>query len=39
VNKSDKWVKDEDNGQLVKKLIPKSVEDRKKQEDYIRAFF
>jgi GTP-binding protein EngB required for normal cell division/uncharacterized protein YukE len=39
VNKSDKWVKDEDNGQLVKKLIPKSVEDRKKQEDYIKAFF
>lgn len=34
INKSDKWEKDEVDGQLVKMLRPKSKEDRAKQESY-----
>lgn len=39
VNKSDRYEKDEVDGRIVKCLVPKSPEDRKKQEDYIRKVF
>lgn len=39
VSKSDRVEKDEVGGRIVKKLLPKSPEDRKKQEDYVQEFF
>lgn len=35
INKSDKWEMDEVDGEIIKCLIPKSDEDRRKQEDYV----
>lgn len=39
INKSDQIEKDEVNGDIVKKLCPKTKEDRKKQERYICELF
>jgi GTP-binding protein EngB required for normal cell division/archaellum component FlaC len=39
VNKSDQYEKDEIDGKIVTYLMPKSSEDRKKQEDYIQNLF
>ena len=39
INKSDRYEKDEVDGQIVKVLKPKSEEDRKKQEKYVKDIF
>lgn len=39
INKSDKWDKDEVNGEIVKYLVAKSQEDREKQEEYVQKQF
>lgn len=39
INKSDTYDIDEENGEIVKKLVPKSKTDRKKQENYVKQLF
>ena len=39
INKSDRYEIDEVDGEIVRCLCPKSLEDRRKQEDYVRQVF
>ena len=39
INKSDKKEKDEVNGKIVTKFVPKTDKDRKSQEEYVKSLF